>query len=707
MRGNLRTKMHGLIAPLALIAALTLIFGACGEIRGNPPPSVAVAAPIPDLWATAVAQITATALAMPTATPDVRATVVAEITATALAMPTATPTATNTPTPTHTATPTPTHTATPTPTPTATATHTATATATPSPTRTATPTPTSTNTPVPTATHTPTPAPTATALATSTPTLSAMVEGVTSGVVQIIAGSGSGTGFVIDAAGRVVTNEHVVSGYRTVTVRAAGGMSYTGRVLGVDVSADLALVEMLGASALEPLTLGDSDALAVGDDVIAVGFPLDDRLGGTATITRGIVSAKRVARSGVNQIQTDAAINPGNSGGPLFNRAGEVVGVNTSKVFETGDGRPAEGIGLAVAINEVKDRLDALRERGFALATATPRATATPMAGAGFRTYSADTIVLEHEDDGYIRTRDVMFDVRNFKIEAEFEVPYSGSVGTWDVGFIFRNAGSGNLQYLGIRDSGRYFHYRRVDGEDSLRSDGTVANWRRNVGFSNSVSLVVIEDRAWLSVNSVLVTDLDVSGGSESGDLEIATGLFTGNEVPGERTTANNIHAEEVGALFGPALGELSKDSTFIATKRAGVNISWGYVTAEVTVPDNTTQWSCGFMFRKAGEEDYLAFAIGWLWNWTVNHATRSGEGWETLGDGFSFDIDTNEPIINRMEVFFVGDVAYVYVGNKLLGEVDISSISGSGDVRLAYGIYSDDDHSMASYENFTVWGTR
>ena len=183
-------------------------------------------------------------------------------------------------------------------------------------------------------------------------------------MVQIIAGNSAGSGFIVDEDGLAVTNEHVVRGFQTVTVRIAGGSSYTGKVLGVDVGADLALVEIAASRKFVPVALGDSDSLAVGEDVIAMGFPLEDMLAGSATITRGIVSAKRVSRAGVDLIQTDAAINPGNSGGPLFDRDGAVVGVNTSKVFEAGDGRAAEGIGLAVAVNEGEGKAGGAEESG-------------------------------------------------------------------------------------------------------------------------------------------------------------------------------------------------------------------------------------------------------------------------------------------------------------------------------------------------------
>ena len=222
-----------------------------------------------------------------------------------------------------------------------------------------------------------------------------MIGDVSPGVVQIITASGTGSGFIIDEDGLVVTNAHVVQGFKTVDVTLAGGQWYQADVLGVDVDTDLALLDLRDPMAIEPVTLGDSDTVAVGEEVIAMGFPLggNDILIGSPSVTGGIVSAKRVSELGVELLQTDAAINPGNSGGPLFGRDGRVVGVNTAKVFESGDGRPVEGIGLAVAINEVRDRLDLLARGGDVIApTATQSATErapTPVPGGAFVSVSA------------------------------------------------------------------------------------------------------------------------------------------------------------------------------------------------------------------------------------------------------------------------------------------------------------------------------
>ena len=244
---------------------------------------------------------------------------------------------------------------------------------TPVPTETPTPAPTATHTPVPPTptpvpTATPTPSPTATPVPTPTPPRSAapnlpeMIRVASPGVVQIITASNTGSGFIVSEDGLIVTNAHVVRGSAAVRVMLAEGGRYTARVLGVDYLADLAVVDITDPRRFQPLALADSDSVSLGETVIAMGFPLGDSLGDSVTITRGIVSSKRLY-DGVSHIQTDAAINPGNSGGPLLNGEGAVIGVNTSNIRREG-GRIIEGIGFAVAINEVKDRLPALSAGG-------------------------------------------------------------------------------------------------------------------------------------------------------------------------------------------------------------------------------------------------------------------------------------------------------------------------------------------------------
>ena len=183
--------------------------------------------------------------------------------------------------------------------------------------------------------------------------ISDVVQTIEEGLVQIITPTGSGSGFVVSGDGLVVTNAHVVEEHSSVTVRSVAGESYDAQVVGRDALVDLAALRVESGATLPPMPLGDSAAVRVGDEVIALGFPLNEELGGGYTATTGIVSARRT-HGAVERIQTDAAINPGSSGGPLVNRNGEVVGVNTSTYAEYA------GISFAISVSEVKTNLASL-----------------------------------------------------------------------------------------------------------------------------------------------------------------------------------------------------------------------------------------------------------------------------------------------------------------------------------------------------------
>ena len=169
-----------------------------------------------------------------------------------------------------------------------------------------------------------------------------------------------GSGFIIDKDGYILTNNHVIENAGMIMVKLANEKEYEAKLVGRDPRTDLALIKINARGGLPVVRLGDSDALQVGDWVLAIGNPF----GLGQTVTAGIVSAKgRVIGEGPYDdfIQTDAAINPGNSGGPLFNTKGEVVGINTA-IFSQSGGNI--GIGFAVPVNMAKGLLPQLKAKG-------------------------------------------------------------------------------------------------------------------------------------------------------------------------------------------------------------------------------------------------------------------------------------------------------------------------------------------------------
>jgi putative serine protease PepD len=241
-------------------------------------------------------------------------------------------------------------------------------------------------------------------------TVAGVAEAVSPSIVEISAtsnaGSSTGSGVVVTTGGEIITNNHVVSGASQIKVQLSNGKSYTATVVGTDSKKDLALIELKNApSGLTPATLGDSDAVKVGDQVVAIGSPE----GLTGTVTSGIVSAldrdvtvstdesqgqqqqqQQGDGSGSGQwpfefggqefngdtgsstttykaLQTDASLNPGNSGGALIDMNGNIVGINSamySAADATSSTAGSVGLGFAIPINTVKADLASLRSGG-------------------------------------------------------------------------------------------------------------------------------------------------------------------------------------------------------------------------------------------------------------------------------------------------------------------------------------------------------
>ncbi|MEA4914069.1 MAG: trypsin-like peptidase domain-containing protein [Christensenella sp.] len=178
--------------------------------------------------------------------------------------------------------------------------------------------------------------------------------------------AGSGSGIILTSDGYIVTCKHVVNGAETIKVILNDDKEYDAKLIGSDTRSDLAVLK-IEATGLSPATLGDSDMLTVGEDVIAIGNPLGELRG---TATSGIVSALSrevtVENTSMKLIQTDAAISPGNSGGGLFNASGSLIGIVNAKASSSN----SEGLGFAIPVSSVKTIISNLIDHGYVLGRA-------------------------------------------------------------------------------------------------------------------------------------------------------------------------------------------------------------------------------------------------------------------------------------------------------------------------------------------------
>jgi serine protease Do len=186
-----------------------------------------------------------------------------------------------------------------------------------------------------------------------------IVKKVSPSVVEICTRKGEGTGMIFNANGYILTNYHVISGFKNVKVILSNGKEVTAKVINYDTVSDLAVIKLADNTKVPGvIQFGNSAILRVGESVVAIGNPL-----GTAfleTVTTGVVSALNrhitIKNSNLTFIQTDAAINSGNSGGPLINTKGQVIGMNTAKISEEG----VAGLGFSIPINTVKSEINTL-----------------------------------------------------------------------------------------------------------------------------------------------------------------------------------------------------------------------------------------------------------------------------------------------------------------------------------------------------------
>ena len=627
----------------------------------------------PNIDATVAAAVAASVpTATPTPTPDIEGTVRARILAVAEASPT--PTTVPAPIILHTA---PSLTPTPTPKP--------------------TPEPTATLIPPPTARPTPTTIPTT----TPTPTPGEVIERLRPSVVRIESTTGVGTGFIVSSYGLVVTNAHVVSGSLAVHVTLSDGQTRVGEVVGTDPEADVALIKM-GGFGLPSVEIGTVEDLVVGDEVMALGYALD--LPGTATLTRGIVSAFRPNEFGsLAAIQSDAALNPGNSGGPMVNLKGEVVGINTATLIE------AQAINYAIAIDDAVPVIARLRAGsslppGKYINQIYPYSVSVPTDWNAYELFpewvmlvhdqsSAEIIIRVEPDQSGVTTdqhAEIWTDLGadqegmdSYEKHSTKEVYLLGDIRAWEITETWKR---------------RENDYSEIGKEYFFVSEG--------IGYNIYVQS---ERSEWDDLEATLDAII------ESLKFSSTSGPRSGSPTPNPTPTSRPTPTPTLNRSFGPRAGSLSHDpnSSTIPTYSAGVGVADFVAEAEFYNPYSKTNnpWDYGFAFRRSASNqfDIVVVTSGGRWEHQLYSGGTSGF-YERIGTGYlstfgadAFDTTTRGS--NRLKLVVAGERGWLFINGQYRGTLTLGSSTVGGDVEVVTGFFTGDQiaGAVTRFEDFSV----
>ena len=529
-----------------------------------------------------------------------------------------------------------------------------------------------------------------------------MVRQIRPAVVRIQTSSSSGSGVIFetqDQTGYVITNHHVVEGAVQVNVTVDDSTTYRGSVLGTDSVRDLAVVSICCGSFLS-LPFGNVATLQPGDEVVAIGYPLN--FAGQATVTRGIVSAIRYDASHLSDvIQTDAAINPGNSGGPMISLSGAILGINTFRWEKSDSRRPVMGVGFAISEQTVQERIPVLRA-GTPIPTAVP--TSFPAQTYDFGPMSGE---LPHEPtNNFIEVHRAGVSIADMVVESTFVNPYAASSDSWDYGFILRNArtSGGDVPFLQIIVSSnrRWALKSGADPPYDDADEGTLGNLATGAGGRNHLMVVAIGERGWFFVNGDFVAALDLSAGTHSGDVSVITGAFTGDEVAGAITRFEDFSGRRLSRKYGPADGKFEKEEGKVASHGSGVWARDLLVEAEFINPQGS-DWDYGFVIRNPqfNRLDIVGLTGSEWWF----HYTRDvgDDDYTELASGFLSATGAKLVSRNHLLLIAIEDTGWFFANDELVDKLNLSQNQDQGEIRAA-GDFFLDHRSSPEFHDFNVW---
>ena len=533
------------------------------------------------------------------------------------------------------------------------------------------------------------------------------MEQVRAGVVRIEGTSGGGSGFVVDADGYILTNEHVISGNTRLTVVLDNGTRLTPQVIDSDASRDIALLKVESSRRLTALSFATS--VREGEEVVALGHPLD--LGASMTITKGIVSALR-AFGGVSYIQTDAAINPGNSGGPLINLKGDVVGMNTS-------GRDdADGIGFAIKFDILSSRLSVMRTETTPAPTPMPAVKTTPTQIPQFTFGPKDGDIELDPIDGFIDEYETFVTLFDGIIEATFFNPYSLTEGAWSSGFMFRSGDPNEFHVVVIRSDGTWYHKLRT-GDIETQQD-LIAEYSSHIDTTpdgkNHIRVIANGSEGSLFINGAFLATLDLSGLIDAGTVSAIGSYFQDDGIAGKSTRFEDFTIRKLASAYGSLVGSIKVGSIkhdpadgLIDTYRTYIfSLTDGIIEAKFINPYSPDRgnWSSGFIFRAGYSNEFHMLAIHSSSNWYHNLRTGDVAAEQELKQQYSNHIATKVDDSNHIRIIFLADEGWLFINGTYIHKLDLSGLNQAGSVSVIGGYFTSDGIAGYStrFEDLTIW---
>lgn len=314
--------------------------------------------------------------------------------------------------------------------------------------------------------------------------------------------------------------------------------------------------------------------------------------------------------------------------------------------------------------------------------------------------------ILHNATDGLIGTVDPAVSVADFIAQVDFIIPYSTSTGSWDIGFLFREQGFDKHYRLAILSDKTWYATDHNGSSNGIEiASGTLTNLNSLEGDTNKLMLVAFQDRGWFFLNGVLISELDLSTKSSPGDIELATGMYSGDEVDGKSTPYKDFNiwqtnlTPESGSLvhdqdgYIEEYGPESQYTNFIAT-----------VTFTNPYGTSTGNFDYGFMFRNLGGNDQFRLPIAENSGWELAFHSGETEGVQ-VGSGVISNLRTGAGESNDFILIALEEKGWLFCNGSLVSELDLSSSLAEGTVVAASGLYTGNEIPgyTTDFSNFVI----